>query len=389
MKQYIKKLEALAEQGSASERRLEALMKALPVGITFSTDVTCSNITGNPYLLKKLEMVKGDNISISARNRNIVGTKLKHFINGKRITAAEMPMQRAIAENRQTEPLEIEVELPSGKHWTMEAIGAPVRDEKGNVVASVAVNIDLTERKLAEEARRLERIILQEKQKVEFISDATHELRTPLAIIRGNVDLALRERSPSPEKTKASLDAINTEVIYLTNLLSDLSLLTTKNADFHRKVDLGKADVNRLIRHIAKRHYGLAKKAGISIDVDMRDRIWVEGDESYLKRLFSNIVSNAVYYGKKDGSVWITGKNEGGKAVIEIRDNGIGISKKDLPHIFERFYRAEGSRSKDFGGSGLGLALVKWIAEAHGGSVSAESVKGKGSTFRVMLPISQ
>ena len=222
MKQYIKKLEALAEQGSASERRLEALMKALPVGITFSTDVTCSNITGNPYLLKKLEMVKGDNISISARNRNIVGTKLKHFINGKRITAAEMPMQRAIAENRQTEPLEIEVELPSGKHWTMEAIGAPVRDEKGNVVASVAVNIDLTERKLAEEARRLERIILQEKQKVEFISDATHELRTPLAIIRGNVDLALRERSPSPEKTKASLDAINTEVIYLTNLLSDL-----------------------------------------------------------------------------------------------------------------------------------------------------------------------
>ena len=147
--------------------------------------------------------------------------------------------------------------------------------------------------------------------------------------------------------------------------------------------------MNRLIRHIAKRHYGLAKKAGISIDVDMRDRIWVEGDESYLKRLFSNIVSNAVYYGKKDGSVWITGKNEGGKAVIEIRDNGIGISKKDLPHIFERFYRAEGSRSKDFGGSGLGLALVKWIAEAHGGSVSAESVKGKGSTFRVMLPISQ
>ena len=132
MKQYIKKLEALAEQGSASERRLEALMKALPVGITFSTDVTCSNITGNPYLLKKLEMVKGDNISISARNRNIVGTKLKHFINGKRITAAEMPMQRAIAENRQTEPLEIEVELPSGKHWTMEAIGAPDRDEKGN-----------------------------------------------------------------------------------------------------------------------------------------------------------------------------------------------------------------------------------------------------------------
>lgn len=389
MRYQLKKQKITIVPHSASEQRLEALLKALPVGITFSSDASCKHITGNPYLLKKLEMVKGDNISLSALNRNLVGTKLKHYIGGKRIKASEMPMQRAVAENRQIEPLEIEVELPSGKRWAMEAIGAPVLGEDGKVVASVAVNIDLTERKLAEEARRLERAIQQEKQKIEFISDATHELRTPLAIIRGNADLALRDRSPSPERVRDAFNAINTEVLYLTSLLSDLSILTTRNADFHRKIDLSKVDLNRLIRHIAKRHQSLAQKAGISIVVDIKGKISVEGDESYLKRLFSNIVSNAVYYGKKRGSVTIAGKKDRDKAVIEIRDNGIGISKKDLPHIFERFYRAESSRSKDFGGSGLGLALVKWIAEAHGGSVSARSVKGKGSIFRVALPISQ
>jgi len=372
-----------------SGQRLEALMKALPVGITFSTDATCDFITGNPYLLSKLEMSAGDNISASAHEPNIAGAKLRHFIGGKQISGADMPMQRAIAEKRQIEPLEIEVELLSGKRWVMEAIGAPVYGDNGDIVASVAVNVDLTERKKAEEAERLKRILDQEKQKFEFISDATHELRTPLAIIRGNVDLALREKSPMSQSLKETFEAINTEVTYLANLLSDLTMLTIKDADFRRTIDLEQVDLSRAIRHIAKRHLGLAKKKGITIRVDLPPNLAIAGDESYLKRLFSNIVSNAVYYGKDGGRVDVTGAKHGRDIRIEIKDNGIGISKKDLPHIFERFYRAEVSRSKDFGGSGLGLALVKWIAEAHGGSVTAESTEGKGSIFAVTLPISQ
>lgn len=367
---------------------LRALLKALPVGITFSTDTTCEYITGNPYLLNKLEMGTGDNISADALlDNNLAGKKLRHFYNGRQITGAEMPMQRAIRENRQTDPMEIEVELPSGKRWMMEAIGAPIHDEAGNVVASVAVNIDLTERKRAEEANRLEALIKQEKIKLEFIADAAHELRTPLAIIKGNVDLASRPGTRGAQTIEETLKAIDNEVTHLDNLLSDLTLLTT-GGEFHRAMISRRIMLKELIPRIGSRHRAFAKKRGISIKVGQLPDVKLEGDERYLERLFSNIIANAIRYGKKGGSVWISGKKISKGVQIDIKDNGIGISEKALPHIFERFYRAESSRSKETGGTGLGLSIVQWIAEAHGGKVTVKSKEGKGSTFIVKLPLS-
>lgn len=367
-----------------SAQRLNALMKALPVGITFSTDTTCTYITGNPYLLEHLEVAKGENISLDA---NLAARKLRHFIDGKEATGADLPMQRAIAENRQVGPIQIDVELPSGKIWSHEAIGAPVHDENGKVIASVAVNIDLTERKRAEEASRLERFIEQEKQKIEFIADAAHELRTPLAIIKGNVDLAMRGSLGDRQAMAETLQAIDHEVLHLSKLLSDLTLLTTSSGDFQRRVGSHEVALGELVARVAKRHQSFADKKQVSINVGKIPAAPVMGDERYLERLFSNIVANAISYGKDGGSVWIRGRVEGKKAVIEVEDDGIGISPAALPHIFDRFYRAESSRSKDTGGTGLGLAIVKWIAEAHGGSVSASSVEGKGSTFSVSLPL--
>ncbi|MDO8579256.1 MAG: ATP-binding protein [bacterium] len=372
-----------------SAQRLNALMKALPVGITFSTDTTCEYITGNPYLLRKLEMVRGDNISISALDDNVVSRKLRHFINGRQITGAEMPMQRAIAENKQIGPLEIDVELPSGKHWVMEAIGAPVHDEMGNVVASVAVNVDLTERKRADEANRLERLIEEEKQKNEFIADATHELRTPLAIIKGNVDLALRAKSYEAKSMRETLNAIDNEVLHLDKLLSDLTLLTIEGNNFQRKINPHKVQIRELINRIVKRHQTLAKKKSIEIHIKHLTGADLPGDERYLEKLFSNIITNAILYGKVGGSVRISDKKLDGKIHIDIRDDGVGISKKDSPHIFDRFYRTESSRSKNIGGTGLGLAIVKWIAKAHGGSVTVVSRENVGSTFTVTLPLLQ
>lgn len=368
-----------------ANQRLEALMNALPVGVTFSLDPKCEHIRVNPYMERMMEMAPGSHISATPRATSVTGQMLRHYIDGKEIKPKDLTMQQAIAKNREVGPFEIEVALPSGKHWLMEATGAPIRDGQGKVVGAVAVHTDLTERKKAEAAEKFERMVEQEKLKMDFIADAAHELRTPLAIIKGNVDLALHARMP----VKEALDAINVEILHLTSLLSDLALLTTEEKELRRKVTVRKVDIAHLVENVVKRHESFAQKKNIKLHIDAIPKATVAGDEHYLERLFSNIISNAVSYGKENGNVWVEGKKTGKIIQFTIRDNGMGISEKDLPHIFERFYRADASRSKDYGGSGLGLAIVKWIAEAHCGLVTATSTEGEGSTFTVILPLAK
>jgi PAS domain S-box-containing protein len=370
-----------------SKQRLEALMNALPVGVSFSSDVTCEYITGNATLLRKLELAPGENISVSTLNKNVAGRKLKHYANGKLIPKDEMPMQKAIRENRVVGPMEINIKLPSGKNWCVESFASPILDEGGNVIAAVAVNVDLTERKRAEEANELERLMEQEKLKIDFIADATHELRTPLAIIKGHVDLALKTKSKLSDDLKDSLISISDEINYLGNLISDLTLLiSNKGGEFKRSIGNKKVELASLIERTAKRHEDFARRRKIEIKIKDIPKTKILGDESYLERLFSNIITNAISYGKEDGYILISASKGKRDIRIDIKDNGIGIPLKDLPHIFERFYRVDSSRSKDSGGSGLGLAIVKWIAEAHGGRVSATSEQEKGSTFSVTFP---
>ncbi len=368
-----------------SKQRLEALMNALPVGVTFSLDPDCKDIEVNPYMKTKMEMAQDEHITATDKETRIIDHTYRHVKNGMELKPQELPMQRAIAENRLVGPIEAEVELPSGKRWHAEAYGAPIRDSQGKVIGAVAVNVDLTERRKAEEAEKLALVVKQEKEKLAFISDATHELRTPLAIIRGNVDLALQKKADP----LLALAAINVEILHLTSILSDLSLLTTKEGDFRKNLGTHEVELGEIVKEVAARHVNMASGKNIKIKTEKLPEMKIIGDEYYLERLFTNIVTNAISYGKEGGHIWISGKVTGKCVKILIKDDGVGISEKDLPNIFERFFRAEVSRSKDYGGSGLGLAIVKWIAEVHGGSIEAKSTLGDGSSFIVSLPLTK
>src|SRR3989344_870829 len=237
---------------------------------------------------------------------------------------------------------------------------------------------------LAEKQKEIEVLLYQEKLKTEFIANTTHEFRTPLAIMRGHVDLALRRGRNELKETRKALRVVNTEIIHLAEMISDLVLIISgRNINNTKHFNL--IDITNLLQDTVDRLRNLAKENNISIAIKSGAKnISVMGDKKHLERLFLNLIKNAITYGKSKINIEISKSK--GKVVVKIKDNGIGIAKEDLPNIFERFYRADKSHSSYGKHSGLGLAIVKWITEIHKGKIEVESTRGKGSTFTVTLP---
>lgn len=246
---------------------------------------------------------------------------------------------------------------------------------------------DITERKNLERTKETKRLLEEEKMKVESIADATHELRIPLAIIKGNIDLAMQNKLKNPKLPKSALRAINYEVGHLSSILSDLSLITSKAWELKNRIVYEKVSLRSLIAKVAGRCRPLAYKKKILITVRLIPDITILGDKGYLEKMLINLIKNSIIYGNKNGHTTIDAKNSKGFIIINITDDGIGILEEDLPHIFERFYRADKYHRSGGNSIGLGLAIVKWVAEVHGGQVSVKNAKNKGSVFSVSLPI--
>ena len=245
---------------------------------------------------------------------------------------------------------------------------------------------DITERKKLELVKETARLLEEERLKVASIADATHELRTPLAIIKGNVDLALLNKSKSPKPSRSALRAINCEIKHLSGILSDLTLITSRNKELENRIVYDKVNLRSLITVIIGRCRAITYKKNISISAKDIPNLIILGDKVYLEKMLTNLIKNSILYGNKNGHTEIIAEQSKGLVTISVADDGIGISKEDLPHVFERFYRADKSHNSDGNSIGLGLSIVKWVAEAHGGSVSARN-KNKGCVFSVSLPI--
>jgi heavy metal sensor kinase len=232
----------------------------------------------------------------------------------------------------------------------------------------------------------LGRIELSVKRLTQFTADASHDLRTPIALIRTSAELALR-RSRSADEYRETLARILSTSEETTRLIEDL--LTLARADAGAAIlQLRSEDIVPHVTRAAEQSALLAAAKSVQFSRSIPAApLTFSLDSRAIERLLLILLENAVKYTPAGGSVSLQLTNEGERVSIEVRDTGIGISERDLPHIFERFYRADVARTRDSGGSGLGLAIARWIVEQHGGVIEAQSTLGGGSIFRVTLPL--
>jgi signal transduction histidine kinase len=225
-----------------------------------------------------------------------------------------------------------------------------------------------------------------EQLRKNMVTDVAHELRTPLSNIRGQLE-AIGDGLVKPDET--TLSSIHEEAMILSRLVDDLQELTLAEAGKLR-LTLHSEDIKSLVEKTAASAYTAATAQEITLNVDLPEHLPpCRIDAQRISQVLHNLIDNAIAYTPKGGTVTIAARHIDRQVEIRVSDTGKGIPEKDLPNIFERFYRVDRSRTRTTGGSGLGLTISKGLVEAHGGKIEVESTQGKGSSFRFTIPLSQ
>lgn len=271
-------------------------------------------------------------------------------------------------------------------------------DEITNTARKIGSSGDLSQRirlkkKVDDEIGRLAATFNEMIAKVEnsfqqikrFTADASHELKTPLTILRGEIEVGLK-RLRTPEEYQKILASNLEEVKHMSRMVEDL--LTLARADMGA-LELRKevVDLGGLVREVWEEVRLWAEDKGVELLFQEDGEARVMGDRGRLRQLALNLIDNAIKYTPSGGRVELRVVRDGDEVTFSVADTGEGIPPEDLQRIFERFYRVDKARSRQRGGTGLGLSICKWIAEAHGGKISAESELGRGSKFHVSLPL--
>lgn len=262
----------------------------------------------------------------------------------------------------------------------------PLRDNEGRVTSLIGISRDITERKQLE-AQALELVAERGRIKAlqRFMTDMSHDFRTPLSII--NTSLYLIMKINDPQKQEYQVRKAEQQILRMDKLLDEL--LQMQNLDEKDPTfDLSLTEINAYLTPVIQEYTPIAADKQITFAfVYETDPCFARIDVHQFVNVLKKLLDNAILYTHVGGSITVQTKTQNNQLIIAVRDTGIGISTTDLPHIFERFYRADEARSTQTGGNGLGLAIVQKIVEGHKGTVEVESILGQGSTFFVKIPL--
>lgn len=273
---------------------------------------------------------------------------------------------RSAAERQVSTFADVETGAPS--RW-LRASAIPVGEE-GSVLLVIT---DVTE------ARRLEAV------RRDFVANASHELKTPVASIRAAAETIRTAAAEDPSVAARFAEQLEREALRLSRIVADLLDLSRLEAGSELRESVA---LDSVLREEGERFGSTAVGAGVALEMHAEAVPRVRGSARDLSLLVRNLVDNAIRYTKPGGRVNVGLEADDGEVVLTVEDTGIGIPTRDLPRVFERFYRVDRARSRETGGTGLGLSIVRHVAENHGGTVSVESELGRGSTFTVRLPAS-
>jgi heavy metal sensor kinase len=229
---------------------------------------------------------------------------------------------------------------------------------------------------------RLEDAISSSKQ---FVADASHELRTPLAVLRGELEV-LAQDAQLKVPTRESLGSMLEEVDRLAEIVEGLLALSRLDTG-EGKAEWVRFDLAELAVTTADQMSLLAEDKYITVVCESSAPVMIQGDRARLKQVVVNLLDNAIKYTPNGGRITLKIWQDDGYAVLDVADDGVGIPAEALPHVFKRFFRVDGSRSREQGGAGLGLSIVKSICDAHGAWVEVSSAPGRGSRFRIRQPL--
>lgn len=345
------------------ERFLKVIVSEMETGVIVIDDKK-NILYANPFFMKTFS-AEGD----------LKGKRLADTVNNEPLlkTVDNVFLSKNMSPNVFTgEGQSQEITIQGKKDQVLEARLVPFSMNASRVI--IGFFRDVTEEKRVEAIKR------------DFVANVSHELRTPLASIKGYAETLLDGAMNEPETLKNFLTIINKHTGRMAALIEDLLTLSMLESHY-LPLKLDSVDIKALVTSIIQSLEKNAKDKGLALSVDISDDVSsVTADRVRLEQVIVNLVDNAIKY-TNSGAVRVAVNMADNMLKVDIEDTGIGIPEKDIPRIFERFYRVDKGRSRDLGGTGLGLAIVKHIIQAHNGKIWVTSQHGKGSTFSFTIPI--